>query len=51
MTCEDIRKSLKSSFDIKISKKDLLEMLNDMQAAGKIRRIKKGALMENQWTL
>ncbi len=51
MTCGDIRKALESNFDIKISKKDLLEMLNDMQVAGKIQRIKKGALMENQWTL
>ncbi len=29
---EDIRKALKSNFDIKISKKDLMEILNDMQA-------------------
>lgn len=45
MTPDEIRKALRGDFDIKISEKDLLEMLNDMQSAGKI---KKGAL--NQWT-
>ncbi|MBU4490957.1 MAG: phosphoribosyltransferase [Euryarchaeota archaeon] len=49
MTDEAIRKALKSGFDIKISKKDLLEMLNDMQAAGEIRKIKKG-IQKNLWT-
>lgn len=48
MTHEGVRKALKSNFDIKISKKDLMEMLNDMQAAGEIRKIKKGAL-KNLW--
>jgi hypoxanthine phosphoribosyltransferase len=48
MTPDEVRKALKSNFDIKISKKDLLEMLNDMQSAGKI---KKGALKKNRWTL
>lgn len=37
----EIRKALKSNFDIKISKKDLVEMLDDMHAAGKIQKIKK----------
>ncbi|MDP2767467.1 MAG: phosphoribosyltransferase [Candidatus Methanoperedens sp.] len=49
MTDEGVRKALKSDFDIKISKKDLLEMLNDMQAAGEIRKIKKG-IQKNLWT-
>ncbi len=44
MTDEAIRKALKSNFDIRISKNDLLEILNDMHAAGNIRKIK------NQWT-
>ena len=48
MTHEEVRKALKSNFDIKISKKDLMEMLNDMLAAGEIRKIKKGAL-KNLW--
>ncbi len=48
MTHEEVRRALKSNFDIKISKKDLMEMLNDMQAAGEIRKIKKGAL-KNLW--
>ena len=39
MTHEEIRKALKSIFDIKISKKDLVEMLDDMHAAGKIRKM------------
>jgi hypoxanthine phosphoribosyltransferase len=38
MTHEEIRKALKSNFDISISKKDLVEMLNDMHAAGKIQK-------------
>jgi len=41
MTHEEIRKALKSKFDIKISKKDLVEMLDDMHAAGKIQKIEK----------
>jgi len=48
MTHEEVRKALKSNFDIKISKKDLMEMLNDMLVAGEIRKIKKGAL-KNLW--
>ncbi len=35
MAPEDIRKALKSSFDIKISRKDLIEILDDMRADGK----------------
>jgi hypoxanthine phosphoribosyltransferase len=46
MTHGEIRKALKSKFDIKISKKDFLEMLNDMQATGEIQKIKKGALVK-----
>jgi len=46
MTHGEIRNALKSNFDIKISKKDLLEMLNDMQAKGEIQKIKKGALVK-----
>lgn len=42
MTLEEIRKTLKSNFDLKVSKKDLSEMLNDMEAAGEIQKIKKG---------
>ena len=48
MTHEEVRKALKSNFEIKISKKDLMEMLNDMLAAREIRKIKKGAL-KNLW--
>ncbi len=50
MTHGEIRKALKSNFDIKISKKNLLEMLNDMQPTGEIQKIKKGVLVKNQWT-
>ena len=39
VTHEEIRKALKSNFDIRISKKDLVEMLDDMHAAGKIRKM------------
>lgn len=49
MTHEDIRKALKSKFKIKIAEKDLLKMLNDMRAAGEIRRMRKGA--KNFWAL
>jgi len=49
MTHEEIRKALKTNFDIKISKKDLLEMSNDMETIGEIQKIKKGALVKNQW--
>lgn len=48
MAPDEIRKALKSNFDIKISKKDLLEMLNDMQSAGKIQKNEKGALKKNR---
>ncbi len=47
MAHEEIRKALKNNFDIKISKRDLVEILNDMQVTGKIRKIKKGALVKN----
>ncbi len=42
MTQEGIRKSLKSGFDIKISRKELKEIISDMARDGKLRRIKKG---------
>lgn len=42
----EIRKALKNNFDISISKKYLVEMLNDMHAAGRIQKIKKGALVK-----
>ena len=42
MTQEGIRKSLKSGFDIKISRKELKEIISDMAHDGKLRRIKKG---------
>ena len=35
MAPEDIRRALKNNFGIKISRKDLMEILNDMQAPGK----------------
>ncbi len=44
MAPEDIRKALKSNFDIKISRKDLMEILNDMQAEGKWNTTGKQAL-------
>ncbi|GFO96622.1 xanthine-guanine phosphoribosyltransferase [groundwater metagenome] len=43
MTHEEIRKSMKSGFDIKISRKELSEFLNDMREEGKLRRGKKGS--------
>src|SRR3990172_2547774 len=46
MTHEEIRKALKSNFDISISKKDLAEMLNDMNAAGNIQKMEKSALVK-----
>ncbi len=42
MTREGIRKSLKSGFDIKISRKELHEILRDMSREGKVRRKNKG---------
>lgn len=46
MTHEEIRKALKSNFDIRISKKDLGEMLDDMHAAGEIQKMEKSALVK-----
>ncbi|MDD5616597.1 MAG: phosphoribosyltransferase [Candidatus Methanoperedens sp.] len=43
MTPEEIRKGLKSSFDIRISRKDLSEFLNDMRGERKIGKSKKGS--------
>lgn len=48
MTQEDIRKSLKSKFDIRIARKDLLEILDDMQAKGELQKIRKAK--KNLWT-
>ncbi len=42
MTPADIRKDLKNNFDIKIPRNDLLEALEDMLLAGKLKRCKKG---------
>lgn len=42
MTQERIRKSLKSGFDIKISRKELQEIMSDMAREGKLRKTKKG---------
>ncbi|MDD5473716.1 MAG: phosphoribosyltransferase [Candidatus Methanoperedens sp.] len=47
MTHEKIRKSLKNNYGIKISRKDLSEILNDMQAAGDLRKMKKGIYVES----
>ncbi len=47
MTHEEIRKALKNNFGIKISRKDLSEMLNDMQAAGDLRKMKKGSYVQS----
>ncbi|VVB86948.1 Xanthine phosphoribosyltransferase [uncultured archaeon] len=41
-TAEDIRKSLKNLFNISIPRKDLLDMLNMMHLAGKVRKRKPG---------
>lgn len=53
MTNEEIRKSLKRDYDIDLSRKDLLEMLNDMHLCGKIRKGNEGKkiLWENAQTL
>lgn len=40
MTHDDIRFALEKNYGIKISKKDLLEILDDMQATGDIQKIK-----------
>jgi hypoxanthine phosphoribosyltransferase len=42
MTHNDIRKRLKGDFDIKLPEKELLEILNDMHLAGKLKRKRKG---------
>ncbi len=41
-TQEDVRKCLKNDFNIQISRKDLLEIINDMQLEGKLKSMKKG---------
>lgn len=41
-THEDIRKSLKSNYNIDISRKMLLDILDDMQETGKLRKDKAG---------
>jgi hypoxanthine phosphoribosyltransferase len=41
MTTGDIKKALMDNYSIRISKKDLLEILNDMQAERKLRKLKK----------
>jgi hypoxanthine phosphoribosyltransferase len=41
MTQEEIRKRLKSGFDIGVSRKELKEIINDMAEEGNLRRIKK----------
>lgn len=41
MTQEDIRGGLKSDFDIRMSRKELNEFLNDMRGEGKLRKCKK----------
>lgn len=48
MTLPDIKKGLMDDYNIKISKKDLLEIMNDMHAEGKLRKLKKGK-KENLW--
>jgi hypoxanthine phosphoribosyltransferase len=42
MTLPDIREDLKSNFDIKISRKELLEILNEMYLSGLVKKGKKG---------
>ncbi len=42
MTSEDIRKALKSNFDIRVSRKDLREILNDMYQDMKSKRKEQG---------
>lgn len=42
MTHEGIRKNLARRFDIRVSRRELLEMLNDMYSDGKLRKIEKG---------
>ncbi len=48
MTLPDIKKTLVSDYNINISKKDLLEILNDMHAEGKLQKQKRGK-KENLW--
>ncbi len=47
MTHAEIQKSLKNNYGIKISRKDLSEMLIDMQAAGDLRKMKKGIYVQS----
>ena len=44
MTQEDIRKGLKSDFDIRMPGKELNEFLNDMRVEGKLRKCKNGSM-------
>ncbi len=44
MTQEDIRKGLKSDFDIRMSRKELNEFLNDMRVEGKLMKGKKDSM-------
>lgn len=48
MTLPDIKKGLMDDYNIKISNKDLLEILDDMHAEEKIRKLKTGK-KENLW--
>jgi hypoxanthine phosphoribosyltransferase len=41
-TLEDIRKNLKQNYDIRVTRKDLLETLLDMQVSGKLEKRKLG---------
>lgn len=43
MTQEEIRKGLRSGFDIRMSGKELNEFLNDMRGEGELRKCKKGS--------
>ena len=42
MTDEQLRKGLACNFNIRISEKELNEILNDLQLSGKIKQLKKG---------
>ena len=44
MTQENIRKGLKNDFDVKMSRKELNEVLNDMRLEGKLMKGKKGSM-------
>ncbi len=43
MTQDDIRKGLKSDFEIRMPRKELNEFLNDMRVEGKLRKCKNGS--------